>query len=177
MVTKSLILATLLKLPQWHLDTISYEDRVKLLTPLAEVISSEAKTVDEAAALTAHTSKETNFAVLVLTGRCNEMPKGIDCDAGKARGPFQVHKHCVEAWRHTDGSIESYREGARCALRILRRGLKSCGNWTGAFAAMRGMPVCTSARAPAYVAQQQQVLTWWKTGVVRAESNEIQKTE
>jgi hypothetical protein len=170
MVTKALVLATMLRLPQWHMDTDTPEERKALLDPLAQVISEEARNPEEAAALIAQSSKETHYARLVLTGHCNKMPKGIRCDEGRAVGPFQVHKWCKEAWQHPAHTIESYRGGARCLLRGLRFGLRNCNSWIGAFAGLRGIPVCTWSRAEAYMYRQQTVLKWWRTGVVTANS-------
>lgn len=167
MMNKALILATMLKLPQWHLDHDTVEERTALLDPVAQVISEETRTPEEAAALIAHSNMETHYARLVLTGHCDQMPAGVRCDGGRARGPFQVHDYCKAAWRYPDGTVDSYRGGARCILATLRLGMERChGDWVGAFAGLRGAPVCVWERAPAYAQKQQVILQWWRTGVV-----------
>lgn len=157
-MNKAKILAVMLKMPQWHLDHDTVEERTALLDPLAQVISEKAKSYEEAAALIAHSNTETGYARLVLTGHCDQMPEGVRCDNGRARGPFQVHAFCVEAWKHPDGTIESYRGAADCILRSLRFGFRRCHTWSGAFSGLRGAPVCTWERAARYVDAQNRAI-------------------
>ena len=165
-MTRAKILPALLRLPQWSLDHDTNEERIELLTPVAEAIHLEAHSAEEAAALISHSWKETKNARLVLTGHCDQMPKGQQCDGGKARGPFQVHRWCTAAWDFPDGTLDSYRGGAHCVLRALRFGYINCHTWEGAFAGLRGKVVCDWDRAPSYVETQTLVLVWWRTGVI-----------
>jgi hypothetical protein len=165
-MTRAKILAALLRLPQSFLDHDTPEERIELLTPVSESIFLEARNDEEAAALIAHSWNETKNARLVLTGHCDQMPKGQQCDGGKARGPFQVHRWCTDAWEVPDGTLESYRAGAHCVLKTLRFGYAHCHTWEGAFAGLRGQAVCDWDRSEAYAKVQKQVLVWWRTGVV-----------
>jgi hypothetical protein len=160
------ILATLLYLTPWHLDHDTVEERTALLRPLAQALVATTKDPEEMAALIAQPYMETKFARLVMTGHCDQMPAGIRCDGGRARGPFQVHGFCKAAWSVPDGTVESYRAGAACVRSTMRLGKMRCHTWDGAFAALQGTGNCKWDRADAYTKQQNQILTWWKTGVV-----------
>lgn len=81
----------------------------------------------EAATLMALAYHETKLAKLVMEGHCDQLPKGMQCDSGKALGVFQLHKEaCPAAWALAtpnggpEGQRESLHEQARCAIRLLR---------------------------------------------------------
>jgi hypothetical protein len=160
-VPVAVVLSAMLRLAPWHGDHDTSEERVALVSPVAEAISATARTPEEAAALIAVAWSETKFARLVLTGHCDQMPSGTRCDRGNARGPWQVHKWCTAAWTPPDGSLESYLAAARCDLRALRGGLARCASWSGAFAGLLGRPVCAWDRAASYEQVQRTVLGWW----------------
>jgi hypothetical protein len=97
------------------------EQRSALYRPVAEAIAEVARTKSEASILVALAFHETGFARFVIEGRCTEGPPGQRCDGGKARGVFQLHEAaCRDAWELKDGSVESIRAEARCAIRLLR---------------------------------------------------------
>lgn len=94
------------------------------LTPgvrdVAAVVESVTADQRERAMLVALGWHESRLAAYVLEGRCQDGPKGARCDAGRARGPWQVHRWCRAAWAAPDGSAEALRAGAVCALKALR---------------------------------------------------------
>jgi hypothetical protein len=81
----------------------------------------------EAATLMALAYHETKLSKLVMEGHCDQLPKGMQCDGGKALGVWQLHKEaCPAAWALAtpnggpEGQRESLHEQARCAIRLLR---------------------------------------------------------
>lgn len=94
---------------------------------VAEEISAAAANRVEAATLMALAYHESKLAKLIMEGHCDRLPKGMQCDSGKALGVFQLHeKACPAAWALAtpnggpDGQRESLHEQARCAIRLLR---------------------------------------------------------
>ena len=161
-MTPAVILAALLRLAPWHQDHDAPEARRALLEPIAAAIAATARSREEAAALVAVGWSETKFARAVLEGHCDRMPAGSRCDHGRARGPWQVHAWCRDAWALPDGSPEAYTPAARCVLRALRGGLQRCSSWHGAMAALLGGGGCRDfARADAYEQTMRTVLGWW----------------
>lgn len=139
------VLFALLSLIPWHGDrALSYEERVELLTPVAQAIVAVARTKDEAAFLAAQAWHETKLAALVVNGMCDLMPRGQQCDpdrhgAAQSHGPWQAkHRWC---------DVRSLESQAACALRMARRGFSRCKTWEGAFAAQLGSGACTSPRS------------------------------
>lgn len=117
----TLILVALLALPPSRFDrNLSQAERAYLLAPVALAISEAAHDVREVAELEELGRAETNYASLVMTGHCDEMPAGERCDHGHARGPWSVHDWCKRGWAYADGSLESLEEQARCAVHMLR---------------------------------------------------------
>jgi hypothetical protein len=164
-MTTHIILTALLSLPTWYGDKdLSKEERRALIRPVAEAIHGVARTRDEAAALVSLAWHESRLASYVLEGRCHEGPPGARCDMDRkgkprARGPWQVWKWC-KAWDHPEGSAESLRREARCALGALRTHRSRCGTWEGAFAGMGGLGGrnCVSARSSQRVQTMRRVL-------------------
>jgi len=149
MVTLSeAVLTVMLALPQWHGDAgETTEERALLLAPIASVIATEsAGNLPLAAAMIANAHHESaSFARAVLEGRCHEMPAGLRCDHGRARGAWQVWRvFCPAAYAHPAGSVESLRAEGACVARGLRGGRLRCGSWEGAFASLGGGARCSS---------------------------------
>lgn len=121
MVSAAPILAALLREPVYHRDRAMTEpERVELFTPVAEAIAEVSRTATDAASLVALLEHETHGARDVLTGHCDQMPKGERCDNLRARGGWQLHRAaCPRAWALVDGSAESIHVEAACALRQL----------------------------------------------------------
>ena len=147
----SAILAVMLALPQWHLDSHeTVDERALLLAPVASVIATESGgDLQLAAAMIANAHHESaSFARAVLEGRCDEMPAGVQCDHGRARGAWQVWRvFCPAAYAHPAGSLESLRAEGACVARGLRGGRLRCGSWEGAFAGLGGGARCSSPTA------------------------------
>jgi hypothetical protein len=116
------ILAALLSLAPYSGDRDeAAAARVSRLTIAAESISAVARNRGEVAALIALGRHESNFSALVQAGRCSELHMLHACDNGKARGVWQLHAEaCPAAYAFADGSIESIRAEAQCAIRLLR---------------------------------------------------------
>jgi hypothetical protein len=121
-VSPEAVLAAALSLSPYVADRVDTpEQRSTLYRPVAEAIAEVARTKFEASILVALAFHESGFARFVIEGRCSEGPPGQRCDGGKARGVFQLHEAaCHEAWELKDGSVESIRAEARCAIRLLR---------------------------------------------------------
>jgi hypothetical protein len=102
------------------------------LTPavrdVAAVVESVTASQQERAVLVALGWHESRFAHYVLEGRCEDGPRGARCDAGMARGPWQVHRWCRAAWAVEDGTPEALRAGAACALRAIRTHAARCAS-------------------------------------------------
>jgi len=97
------------------------------LQAVADAIADVAKTRTEAAVLVALGWHETKFVKLAMEGHCDQLPKGMRCDNGKALGPWQLHQQaCPAAWQLAtpnggpEGQVESLRVQAACAIRLLR---------------------------------------------------------
>jgi len=119
MITPSVIVAVFSLLPS------SYEQGDVLA--VSEEIAAVAANRVEAATLAALAWHETKLSRLVLEGHCDQLPKGMRCDGGRALGPWQLHQQaCPKAWALAtpnggpEGQRESLREQARCAIRLLR---------------------------------------------------------
>lgn len=139
----------MLALSHWHMDDVTPSDRRALYADTAESIALVATTPRETAALVSLGWSETRYAALVLAGRCAEMPVGVRCDNGRARGPWQLWRSaCPAAWAQPDGSRESRLAEARCALRLWRgarlrcQGKHPAGDDAGAFAGYARGGVC-----------------------------------
>lgn len=126
MLNATKILAVLLAQPSYVADRDeSPAAREELLRPVAEAIAEAAHNNQEAAMLIALGQAESGFARYVVTGHCSEGPAGARCDSlhgiPRARGAWQLHKSaCPTAWALVDGSEESIRAEAQCAVRHLR---------------------------------------------------------
>ncbi|HVU03264.1 MAG TPA: hypothetical protein VHE30_16000 [Polyangiaceae bacterium] len=121
-VNPEAVLAAALTLATYVGDrTDTPEERAALYRPVAEAIAEASRTNAEAAMLVSLAFHETNLARFVIEGRCKDGPPGQRCDGGKARGVFQLHRSaCPDAWRLPDGSAESIRAEASCAIKLLR---------------------------------------------------------
>lgn len=126
------VLDLMLKTPGWSGDKgDSLEQRRALFTPVAKVIAEAGSTWEERAVLFTLAHQETGFARYVLEGRCQDGPPDAQCDHGAARGPWQVLKWCRDAWKAPDGTIESFRPAARCAIQMYRWGGAKCAEKQG----------------------------------------------
>jgi hypothetical protein len=149
-----MIMGVMLAMPPGIGDERDAEDeRRAFLEPVAiaihQVANESPNPIRTAAILLALGRNETRFARYVVEGRCQDGPPGMRCDWSKrhnrpvARGPFQVHPWCTEAWALPETSLESLAAGARCAVSLVQRALKRCLRgkheaWAGAFAVYRG---------------------------------------
>jgi hypothetical protein len=156
-MTPLIILTAILTLPVHATDRdLTPEERAELLAPVAAAYAAQARTVEEAAFLIAQANGESHHAAYVLEGRCEDGPRGAQCDPdrdGKPRavGPLQV-------WARYCKTADTLEGQARCVLRYARDGRARCKSWLGAFAAQRGGWECTSAKGPKRVATMQRVL-------------------
>lgn len=162
----AIILSAMMTLTPYYGDRFDTpEARRELYAPIAQAIALAARGDRElVAALIAQGWHESKWARPVIEGRCQEMPAGQRCDAGRARTPFQVHGWCRAAFRAPDGSGASLEAGARCAASMLRAGRARCRSWVGAFAGMRGGWSCESASATARASTMRQVLVALRAG-------------
>jgi len=121
-VNSMAVIAAAMSLSQYVGDRLETpEQRSALYRPVAEAIAEVSRTDAEASLLVALAYHESRLARFVIEGRCADGPRGQRCDGGKARGVFQLHQSaCPEAWVLEDGSTESMRAEARCAIRLLR---------------------------------------------------------
>lgn len=117
-----IVLAILLSRPPYYGDRNELAaERESRLAIVAEAISLAARSRSEVAILVALGEHETGFGALVQLGRCDEMPSGQRCDGGKARGPWQLHiEACRAAFALPEGSSDSIRTEAQCAISLLR---------------------------------------------------------
>lgn len=135
-VSSVVVLMVMLGLPGWSLDSDDTDEaRARLYRPTAVAVAEVAASRTEAAWLVAQAWHETRYARYVLEDRCADGPPGARCDAGRARGPWQVHRWCSVAWDESASDAVRLRAGAECALRGYRRGFQRCGTLAGAFAA------------------------------------------
>lgn len=149
-----MIMAVMLGMPPGIGDERATEDERRVfLEPVATAIHQVAEEspnpIRTASILLALGKNETRFARYVIEGRCQDGPPGMRCDWSPrhnrpvARGPFQVHPWCKDAWSLPEVSVESLAAGARCAVSLVNRALKRCLRskheaWPGAFAVYRG---------------------------------------
>jgi hypothetical protein len=123
------VLAVMLRTQGWSGDKgDTPAARRELYAPVAAVIAEVGSTWEERAILFTLAHQETGLARYVLEGRCGDGPPDAQCDHGLARGPWQVLKWCREAWAAPDGSVESFRAGARCAIKMYRWGGVKCAD-------------------------------------------------
>ncbi len=94
---------------------------------VSEEISIVAANRIEAATLMALAYHESKLARLIMEGHCDQLPKGMRCDNGKALGVWQLHERaCPAAWALAtpnggpEGQRESLHEQAKCAINLLR---------------------------------------------------------
>lgn len=117
MIQSAVILAALLRLSPYSGDHETAAERAARLAPVADAISAVVRSRSEVAMMLALGLHESGFSALVQAGKCSELGIRKACDNGKARGVFQLH---AEAYRFADGSVESLRAEAGCAIRLLR---------------------------------------------------------
>lgn len=152
-MTTEVVLIAMLRLSPFFTDKgESLEARKAFLLPTAQAIASVATSAEEAAALIALGHAESKFARAVLEGRCTDMPRGMQCDHGKARGAWQVWSWCK--------AIDQAGE-ARCVLSQMRLGKSRCADWNGAFAAGIGKGGCQWSGAPKRVQVMRSILRDW----------------
>lgn len=148
------VLAVMLRQPPWSGDVAETpQQRRALYAPVAQTIADASTDTQEMAALATLAWHETRLARYVLEGRCKDGPASAQCDQGHARGPWQVWPWCKDAYRYADGSAESRRAEARCALQMLGWGRKMCADkgvapgWHSAYAGYRSLR-CEELDAP-----------------------------
>ena len=149
------ILRVMLELGGFSLDRdLTRDERIALYQPYAVAIHRAARTDEEAAALIVQGHYESRFAKAILTGHCEQMPKGMQCDPDRhgvprARGMWQLWNFC----KATDVNGE-----ARCVMASMRMGLQRCSKWEGAFSALAGRGGCDWVGAPRRVQTMREVL-------------------
>lgn len=126
MIPASFILDAMLHQEHWRGDQLEPGARIALYWPVAEAISSAARSRSEAAALVALGWHESRWASPVVSGHCSAMKAGERCDNLRARSPWQVHDWCRAAWSVPEDSLDALRESARCAVRRLRAMRERC---------------------------------------------------
>lgn len=133
-VSAAAVLSVMLAHPAYSDRQAPSEEREFALRPVAEAIASAARTSTEAAELLALGMHESHFALAVVRDGCRGMGDTA-CDSRKARGPWQLHREaCRAAWAFDQGSVESTRVEARCAVALLRGYEAHCGSLGGAYA-------------------------------------------
>jgi hypothetical protein len=153
--------AILVALTPWHGDRdVPAEERSAALYDEAVAFTTVTQRPDELAALIAQGKHDSNFALRVIRGHCDQMPVGERCDKLHARGVLQVHSWCRKAWALPDGSRESMIEEARCALRIIRHGKAVCRDT--AQSPMHGAFAALAARSCGWAGADVRVATWRK---------------
>lgn len=122
MVTYAWVLAALQSLAVYH------EDRTEPHKPaqealIADAIAGVARDKHEAALLLTVGNHETNFSYRIHTGRCQP----LECDRGRARGPFQAHLNSRdrEEWL-SFGTLSGTYAATQAAVTDLRRARGLC---------------------------------------------------
>lgn len=137
MTLAELVLAGILSLPQFHEDRgadvaeLKQAQSFALADGIATAAASQkvATPRDWAALVVAIGYHESGFSLRIGDGLC----KPLECDRGRARGPFQVHKYAeaVPVWEQMHG-LEHVGVQARVASARLLRGYYTCrgaGDW------------------------------------------------
>jgi hypothetical protein len=120
-VSAAAIAAWVLAHPGWIDRDVTREQREPYVQRYAQAIADEARTPTEAAMALAQGFEDSKFAFLVMAGRCDEMPRGQQCDHGTSRGAFQLKEAtCPTAYRFAPGTEESIRAETHCVLAQLR---------------------------------------------------------
>lgn len=138
MILRSIVLA-ILALPLYKEDRPVTLEKVSQLEAVSFAIHAAAKTPDEAAFLIAWGEAESKFSLRVAAGRC----KPTECDKGRARGPWQIHRFASmspEQWDRMHG-VENIDEQAVEAARKARWALRQCpaDRIRGAFRVLGGL--------------------------------------
>jgi hypothetical protein len=137
MTLKSLLVALSL-LPTYREDTAAPEKSAQLAA-MSTAIHAAAKTPDEAAFLIACGRYETAFSLRIHAGQC----RPLECDRGRARGPWQVHRNSAMSdaqWDRMHG-VENIDEQALVAASRARWALRQCpaDRVRGAFRVLGGL--------------------------------------
>jgi hypothetical protein len=149
---------------------VSPERRAVALQPYIEALAKSARSTHEVARALAYGWEDTKFALHVLEGHCERMPKGQRCDNGYARGPFSLHwAVCKPAYFFRAGTEDSALVETVCAVDLLRQYSANCAGDpdASAFAGMATGGGCRYAGAR-YRAK--------RTREVEAELLEIEQT-
>jgi hypothetical protein len=150
MTLAQIILSALLALPRFSLDTESDSERLTRLGRIAVSIDQATlravcagvfQTEDckrtwmgtrrqLAAAMVSLGWHESKYAQAIGEGRCHDLPKGMQCDNGHARGYWQSWKvACPAAWQVEHGSPTELSESSWCAARLLSSAYRFCSDW------------------------------------------------
>ena len=131
------ILAALALLPIFGEDRPVTPEKQRQLDAISQAVRAAAKTPDEAAFLLAFGWHESNFSLRIAQGRC----KPHECDRGKARSPWQLHRVGMteERWAQMQG-VEHVNEQAAEAMNRARWALRQCSTdrIRGAFRVLSG---------------------------------------
>ncbi len=138
-MTYAFILAALLSLPTAKEDRPVTPEKTLQLEAVAAAVHRATKTPDEAAFVLAWGSAETHYSLRIAEGRCLIW----ECDRGKARGPWQIHRNAAmsaEQWDRMHG-VEHIDEQARVAAARARWALRQCkvDRIRGAFRVLGGL--------------------------------------
>lgn len=123
-MTFKAILVALGLMPVWKEDRPVTPEKERQLSATSAAIHAAAKTPDEAAFLIAWGDAETHYSLRVHAGRCHRW----ECDRGRARGPWQVHRNAAmspEQWDKMHG-VENIEEQAKVAAARARWAMRQC---------------------------------------------------
>lgn len=136
------ILAVALSLVVFHEDREASAEKTAQLNAIAAAVAEFTKTPDEAAFLIAWGQAETNYSLRIQRGQCRRW----ECDRGRARGPWQVHRlrnMPLEKWDRMHG-IENTRAQVEHAVKMTRWALGRCkGDARCAFRLLGGLAPTT----------------------------------
>jgi hypothetical protein len=118
------ILAASLTLATYKEDCADSPEKVAQMNAISSAVAEFARTPTEAAFLITWGRHETNFSLRVHSGNC----RAWECDRGRARGPFQVHRlksMSDETWDRMRG-VENTRAQVEVASKFVRWSLAKC---------------------------------------------------
>lgn len=130
------VLAVLLSLPVYREDLNRPEEKRAQLEQVAQAIADASESTSDAALLLASGWEETGWSLRVHEGKC----RPNECDHGKARGPWQLHRDgmSAESWALMTGTANTDAQ-ARTAAKRLRFYREQCQDTTGTIARYFGL--------------------------------------
>ncbi len=134
-----IVIAAAMLLTVFHEDAKGSPEKIAQLNAIGAAVAEFGKTADERAFLLAWAENETHLSLRVHAGRC----RASECDRGRARGPWQVHRLAsmpLDVWDRMHG-IENTRAQTEHAARMVRWALRQCPDdrVRGAFRRLGGL--------------------------------------